>query len=69
MKILKYYQHDCLQKFILHFVSSLEALIVKSSHILAGFYFIFLKIVLEQTLKAFNTNLDLSEKIGKVVIK
>ena len=32
------------------------ALIVKSSHILAGIYFIFLKKVLDQTWKAFNTN-------------
>ena len=60
-----------MQKFILLFLSLQEALIVKGSHILAGFYFMFLQIVLEQTLKAYkyNTNLDLSEKIGKVVIK
>ena len=32
------------------------ALIVQSSHILAGIYFIFLKKVLDQTWKAFNTN-------------
>ena len=47
----------------------LAALIVKNSHILSGIYFIFLKNVLEQMWKAFNIpNLDLSEKIGKVVI-
>ena len=31
------------------------ALVVKNNHILAGIYFIFLKNVLEQTWKAFNT--------------
>ena len=33
----------------------LTAPIVKNSHILAGIYFIFLKNVLDQTLKSFNT--------------
>ena len=41
---------------------------VKNSHILAEIYFIFLKNVLDRTWKAFNINLELSEKIGKVVI-
>ena len=50
-------------------MSLLTAFIVKNSHILAGIYFIFLKKALDQTEKAFNTKLDISEKIGKVVIK
>ena len=43
------YEHDCLQKFFLFFMSLLTALIIKNSHILAGIYFVFLKNVLEQT--------------------
>ena len=42
-KFLKYYDHCCLQNFILNFMSSLTVPIVKNSHILAGIYFIFLK--------------------------
>ena len=37
------------------FMSLITALTVKNSHIFAGIYFIFLKIVLKQTLKSFNT--------------
>ena len=40
---LKYYEHDCLQNFLLLYMSLLTALIVKNSHILARIYFIFLK--------------------------
>ena len=36
-------------------MSLLTALIVKNSHILAGFYFIFLKRRVDQTWKVFNT--------------
>ena len=46
-KVSKYYEHDCLQNFILLFMSLVIALIVKNSHILAGIYFIF--DVLDQT--------------------
>ena len=42
-KVLKYYENDCLQKFILLFMSLLTALIVKNSLILAVIYFIFIK--------------------------
>ena len=45
----KYYNHDCLQNFILLVMSLLTAPIVKSSHILAKIY------VLHQTWKFFNT--------------
>ena len=50
-------------------MSLLTTEIVKNGHVLAGIYFIFLKIVIDKTWKFFNTNLDLSEKIGKVIIK
>ena len=39
----KYYDHGCLQNFILHIMSLLTVPIVTNSHILAGIYFIFLK--------------------------
>ena len=41
--------------FLMFFMSLITALTVKNSHIFAGIYFIFLKIVLKQTLKSFNT--------------
>ena len=58
---------DCLQNFLLLFMFQLTAATVANIHILAGIYFIFLKIVLDQTWKAFTVipNLDISEKIGK----
>ena len=48
-KVSEYYVRDCLQNFLLLFMFLLKAKIVKSSHILAGIYFIFLKNVLDQT--------------------
>ena len=46
-KVSKYYEHDCLlENFILLFMSLLTVLIVKSSHILAGIYFVFLSTAL-----------------------
>ena len=48
------YEHDCLQNYLLLFMSLLAALIVETSHILAEIYFIFLKNVLDPTCKAFN---------------
>ena len=45
----KYYVHDCLQKSISLFMFLLTALIVQNSLILVGIYFIFSKIVLDQT--------------------
>ena len=46
---LKFHAHDCLQNFILFFMFSLTAPIVKNSHILAEIYVILLKNVLAQT--------------------
>ena len=44
IKVSKYYEHDCLQNFILLFMSLLTALIVKGSHFLAGILlYLFLK--------------------------
>ena len=42
-KVSKYYEHDCLQNFLLYFMPLLTALIIKKAHILAGIYSIFLK--------------------------
>ena len=50
-------------------MSLLTALIVENIHILAGIYITILKNVLNQTWKAFNTDLNLCEKIRKVVLK
>ena len=54
-------------KLLSLFVSLLVALVIKDSQIFARVYFIFLKTVLKQTLKSFDTKIDLSEKGGKVV--
>ena len=54
-------------KLLSLFVSLLVPLVIKDSHIFARVYFIFLKTVLKQTLKSFDTKIDLSEKGGKVV--
>ena len=51
-------------------MSLLTVLLVKNSQILAGMYFIFLKNCPRPNLERLSMqNLDLSEKIGKVVIK
>ena len=42
-KVSKYYDHDCLQIFLLLFMSLLTVSIVQSNHILAETYFIFMK--------------------------
>ena len=57
-KVSKYYEHDCLQNFVLLFMSLLTTFIVKNSHVLIGIYVIFLKKVLDQTWKAFNTKFE-----------
>ena len=54
-------------KLLLLFVSLLAALIIKNSPIFARVYFIFLKIVLKQTLKSFEPKTDLSEKGRKAI--
>ena len=52
-KVSKYYENDSLQNFLLPFMSLLTALIVKTSLILAGIYFIFLKKRPRPNLKGF----------------
>ena len=53
--VSKYYENDCLQDFLLFFMSLLTAKFVKTSHIWAIIYFIFLKILLKQSWNFFNT--------------
>ena len=63
-----YYDHGCLQNFLLHFISLLTVLTVKNSrHIFGEIYFTFLKgrPRLESLAKP---DLHLKEKIKKVVI-
>ena len=52
-KVSKYYEYDCLQNFILLFMSSLTSFIVKNSRILTGIYFIFLTKRSRPNLKGF----------------
>ena len=49
----KYFEHDCLQNFLLLLMSLLTALIVKNSHVLAGLYYIFLEKRPKPNLKGF----------------
>ena len=42
-KTSEYYDHGCLQNFLLHFMSLLTVPILKNSHILTGIYIILLK--------------------------
>ena len=52
-KVSKNYEHDCLQNFILLFMSLLVTLFVENSNIFAGIYFIFLKKLPRPNLKGF----------------
>ena len=54
-QVSKYDEKDCLQIFLLLFMSLLPIKFVKNSHILGKIYFIFLKNVLKQTGNSFNT--------------
>ena len=51
-KSQKYFEHDCLQNFILLFFLS-TALIVKNSHTLPGIYFVFPEKRTRPSLKGF----------------
>ena len=55
--VINYYCYLCTvyKIFFCFFTFLLTAPIVKNSHILAGIYFVFLKDVLDQTLKTFDT--------------
>ena len=61
-KVSKYYKFDCLQVFLLFFMFSFTALIVKSSHIFAGICFINENRVQDHTWKDFNTKFGLQWK-------
>ena len=54
-QVSKYDEKDCLQIFLLLFMSLLPTKFVKNSHIWGKIYFIFLKNVLKQTRNSFNT--------------
>ena len=54
-QVSKYYEKDCLQIFLLLFMSLLPTKFVKNSHIWGKIYLIFLKNVLKQTRNSFNT--------------
>ena len=60
--VSKYYEHGCLQNFLLPFMSLLTALIAKKSHVLAGIYFFFLKKRLRPNLKSFQYQIWTSVK-------
>ena len=68
-KVWKYFVHNCLQNFLLLFILSLTAPVVKNSHIFAGIYFIFKKTAWTKLKSLSIPNLDLGEKISKVVTK
>ena len=42
-RVSKYYENDCLQNFLSHYMSLLTAKFVKGSRVWARIYFIFLK--------------------------
>ena len=50
--------NDCLQNFVLLFMSWWTAKFVKNSHIYARIYFVFLNIVLKQTWNSFNIKFE-----------
>ena len=58
----KYCGNDCLQNFLLHFMSLSTAKFVKKSRIMARLYFIFVKNILNQPWKAFNTKFQPQSK-------
>ena len=68
-KVSKYYEHDCLEIFLLVFISLLTGLIVESSNTSTRIYFIFLKSILNQAWKASIPNLNLNQKVGEVVMR
>ena len=57
-KLLKYYETDCLQNFLLLFKLLLRAKLVKVSYILVRIFFIFLKDVLKHTWISLNTKFE-----------
>ena len=61
-KGLKYYVHDCLKNFLLHFIFLLTAPIGNNSHVLAGIYFYLSKTRPGQKLKAFRYRILTSMK-------
>ena len=65
--VSKYYENDCLQNFILLFMSLLTAKFVKTCHIWATNKFIFLKTSQNKLEIFLIPNFNHSEKLGKAV--
>ena len=57
-QVPKYYENDCLQIFLLLFMSLLPTKFVKNNDIWGKIYFIFLKKVLKQIRNSFNTKFE-----------
>ena len=64
-KVSKCYENDCVQNFLLLFLSLLTAPVAKNSQILAGIYFIFPKNVLKQIWESFNNKFGPQPNYGK----
>ena len=67
-EVSKYYDPECLQNFLLIFVSLLTAPVVKTVIFWLSFTLSFLQNALDQTSRLSIPNLDLRKKVGKVVI-
>ena len=60
-KASQFFEYDCLQSFLLLFMSLLTTLIVKNSYIFPGVDIIFLENVLHHTWNTFNTEFGCPE--------
>ena len=68
-KVSKYYEIDCHENFLLLFMFLLTVPIAKNCHIWVEMHFIFLKSMLKQTWKSFNTNFWPEQFLFKTVSK
>ena len=64
-EVSKYYENDCLQNFLLRFMSLLKANFVKNIHIWARIYFLLAKNLLQQNWNSFNTKFQPQSKLRK----
>ena len=64
-EVSKYYENDCLQNFLLRFMSLLKANFVKNIHIWARIYFLLAKSLLQQNRNSFNTIFQPQSKFRK----
>ena len=63
LKVSKYYETDCLQKFLLLIMLLLTTKFVEGSHISTRTFFFFLKNVRKQTWISFNTKFQSQWKV------